>query len=268
MEHKFEDIIYEKRGRVATVMINRPEVLNAFRDKTNRELVVAFDDANNDSQIGVVVLTGTGNKAFSAGGDVKWEQEQALRRKATGGVSAETMPSNEDIFVAVRGVKKPTIAKVRGWCIGGANVLAALCDMTIASETAKFGQNGPRMGSYNPFGVGYLSRIVGEKKAREIWFLCRHYNAHEALEMGLANVVVPDDKLDEEVDKWCKEILVLSPSSLRAMKLLFQLDTEHYTGQWHVGMNMAATYQTTEEAQEGMNAFLEKREPDFWRYIK
>jgi len=178
------------------------------------------------------------------------------------------MPADQDIYIALRRIQKPTIAKVRGWCIGGANVLEALCDITIASETAIFGQNGPRMGSFNPFGCGYLSRIVGEKKAREIWFLCRHYAAQQALEIGLANVVVPDDKLDEEVDKWCNEILVLSPSSLRTLKLLFQLDTEHYTGQWVVGMNAVALYQSSEEAQEGMNAFLDKRAPDFWKYIK
>lgn len=254
----FQDIIYEKKGKIARVTINRPKVHNAFRGITIDEMAQAFNDADMDPNIGVVLLTGAGDKSFSSGGDVNWEKE-----RGNAAWNAAT-----DLYLALRRVNKPTIAVVRGWCVGGANVLALLCDLTIAGESAKFGQNGPRMGSFNAFGAGYLSRVIGEKKAREMWFLCRMYSGQEAIQMGLANWVVPDNKLDEEVEKICNEILSLSPTALRCMKLHFQQDTDKYEGLWEMGRVMAVLYQHTAEAKEGMNAFLEKRKPDFWKNVE
>jgi len=216
---QFQDIIYKKDGHKAQITINRPEVLNAFRQQTYVEFCLACADASADSSIGVLVITGSGNRAFSSGGDVRGYEVKP-------GEDSHVPGFGDNIYETIRKVAKPTVAMVRGWCVGGANVLAAECDITIASETAMFGQNGPRMGSYNPWGFAYMARIVGEKKAREMWFLCRRYTAQEALEMGLVNKVVPDDKLEAEVEQWCEEILSLSPSALEAVKLHFQPDSE------------------------------------------
>lgn len=254
----FQDIIYEKKDRVAKVIINRPKVHNAFTGATINEMVQAWEDAETDNNIGVVVLTGAGDKAFSSGGDVNWEKDRG---------NAVWTAAN-DLYIALRRLTKPTIAVVRGWCVGGANVLALLCDLTIAGESAKFGQTGPRMGSFNAFGAGYLSRVIGEKRAREVWLLCRTYNAQEALQMGMVNWVVPDDRLDAETEKVCNEILSLSPTALKCMKLHFQADTDQYEGMWEIGRVMAVLYQASPEAQEGMNSFLEKRKPDFWKHAK
>lgn len=254
----FQDIIYEKKDRVAKVIINRPKMHNAFRGITVDEMAQAFNDADMDQSIGVVILTGAGEKAFSSGGDINWEKDRGN----------SVWSAANDLYLAVRRISKPTIAVVRGWCVGGANVLALLCDLTISGESGKFGQTGPRMGSFNAFGAGYLSRVVGEKKAREIWFLCRTYGAQEALQMGMINWVVPDDKLDAEVEKICNEILVLSPTALKCLKLHFQQDTDKYEGLWEIGRAMAVLYQHTREGQEGMTAFLEKRKPDFWKHVE
>lgn len=254
----FQDIIYEKKNGVARVIINRPKVHNAFRMQTIIEMAQAWDDADSDNSIGVVITTGAGDKAFSSGGDVNWEKDRG---------DAVWLASN-DLYLAIRRVSKPTIAVVRGWCLGGANVLALLFDLTITGESGKFGQTGPKMGSFNTFGAGYLSRVIGEKKAREMWLLCRTYNAQEALQMGLVNWVVPDDKLDAEVDKICSEILALSPTALKCMKLHFQADTDKYEGQWEIGRAMAVLYQRSAEAKEGMDSFLEKRKPDFFKFLE
>ena len=252
----YEDILYEKTGHIARITFNRPRYLNAMRGQTMTEFIDACHDAAHDHQIGVVVVTGAGNRAFSSGGDVKWERDI--------GAGVNWGPQI-DFYRCVRLIPKPVIAVVRGYCIGGANVLAALCDLTIASETALFGQVGPRMGSFNALGTAYLSRVVGEKKAKEMWFLCKQYNAKEALEMGLVNKVVPDDKLEAEVNAWCEEILKLSPSALSAVKLHFNADSERLMAMMDIGMHAVGLYQSGPEAQEGLNAFLEKRTPDFWK---
>lgn len=261
MSKSFEDIIYVKEGHKAQITINRPDVLNAFRTQTYEEFCIACGNASNDPQIGVLVITGAGSKAFSSGGDVRGYEVPPDGEAKVPGFDA-------NIYETIRKVAKPTLAMVRGWCIGGANVLAAQCDLTIASETAKFGQNGPRMGSYNPWGFAYMARLVGEKKAREIWFLCRKYTAQEALAMGLVNAVVPDDKLEEEVARWCEEILSLSPSALQGIKRHFQADSEHIQGFWDLGTQAIKWYMESDEAQEGVKAFIEKRKPDFWKYRK
>lgn len=259
-KRQFQDIIYKKEGHKAQITINRPEVLNAFRQQTYVEFCLACADASADARIGVLVITGSGKRAFSSGGDVRGYEVKP-------GEESHVPGFGDNIYETIRKVTKPTVAMVLGWCVGGgANVLAAECDITIASETAMFGQNGPRMGSYNPWGFAYMARIVGEKKAREMWFLCRRYTAQEALEMGLVNKVVPDDKLEAEVEQWCEEILSLSPSALEAVKLHFQADSEHIQGFWDLGSQAIRWYMASPEAQEGVQAFLEKRKPDFWKH--
>ncbi len=258
MKMEFQDIIYEKKDRVAKIIINRRQVMNALTARTLNELIEAFLDVAGDRSIGVVVLTGSGDRAFSSGGDVKWELARAR------GEIKETTPIL-DIHNVIRTCPKPTIAAVKGYAIGAGNVMAALCDLTIAADNAIFGQTGPRVGSFNAWGSGYLARVIGQKKARELWFLCRQYTAPQALEMGLVNAVVPLDKLDEEVDKWCKEILTLSPFALRALKLYFNADTEHFAADWNIAVQELEMYQESAEAKEGMAAFLEKRKPDFWK---
>jgi len=258
-DSQFEDIIYSKIGHRAQITINRPDVLNAFRKKTYEEFCLACGDASTDSNIGVLVITGAGKRAFSSGGDVSGYQVPP-------GGESRVVGFDSNIYETIRKVAKPTLAVVRGWCVGGANVIAAQCDLTIASETAKFGQNGPRMGSYNPWGFAYMSRLVGEKKAREMWFLCRRYTAQEALAMGLVNMVVADDQLEAEADKWCEEVLSLSPSALEGIKRHFQADSAHIQGHWDLGDQALRWYMESDEAQEGVNAFLEKRKPDFWKF--
>ncbi|NNE82603.1 MAG: 1,4-dihydroxy-2-naphthoyl-CoA synthase [Alphaproteobacteria bacterium] len=262
----YQDIIYEKADGIATITINRPEVYNAFRAQTVVELIDAFQDSGWDKDIGVIVLTGTGDKAFSTGGD------QSVDSKASGayGTMRGTigMPITE-LQSLIRDVPKPVIARVPGYAIGGGNVLAAICDMTIASENAKFGQVGPKMGSVDPgWGTAYLAHIVGEKKAREIWYMCRQYTAHEAEAMGLVNKVVPLDKLDEEVRAWCEELVERSPTAIAIAKRSFNADTDHINGIGALGMESLRLYYDTEESKEGGNAFREKRKPEFRKYVK
>ena len=262
----YEDIIFEKADGIATITINRPKVYNAFRAQTVVELIDAFQDAGWDKDIGVIVLTGTGDKAFSTGGD------QSVDSKASGayGTMRGTigMPITE-LQALMRDVPKPIIARVRGYAIGGGNVLAAICDMTIASEDAKFGQVGPKMGSVDPgWGTAYLAHIVGEKKAREIWYLCRQYTAHEAEAMGLVNKVVPADQLDAEVRAWCEELVERSPTAIAIAKRSFNADTDHINGIGALGMESLRLYYNTEESKEGGNAFREKRKPEFRKYVK
>ena len=264
-ELDFKDLIYERKyreagGGVIRITFNRPEKLNAWRGVTVAEIHEALDEASHDQTVGVVVLTGAGDKAFSAGGDVEWEGTGALGRI----FRRQPLPPN----VSVRRCRKPLIAAVKGYCIGGANHLAYTCDFTIAAENAIFGQNGPRVGSpADGYLVAYLTRVVGAKKAREIWMLCRRYKAQQALEMGLVNTVVPLDKLDEEVDKWCDEILSLSPGCIEVLKASFDMDIEYMAGNFGLlsGL-MYPQWFDGDEFNEGPKAFMEKRAPNFWKH--
>jgi naphthoate synthase len=257
----YTDILYEKKDGVAWITINRPEVRNAFRTRTVHELIDAFTEARFDPEVGVVVLTGAGDKAFCAGGDQK-------ERGAGGyGRDGERPMDVEALHNAIRHCPKPVIAMVNGYAIGGGHVLHVLCDLTIAAETAIFGQTGPRVGSVDAgFGTGYLARIVGEKKAREIWYLCRQYTAQEALAMGLVNKVVPLAELRAETERWCRELLEKSPTALRLAKQSFNIDSEQRAGVAQFATTALHLYYQTEEALEGRNAFVEKRPPDFRRF--
>jgi len=262
----YDDILYEKRDGVATVTINRPDVLNAFRAQTVDELIAAFQDAWRDRAVGVVVLTGAGNRAFSSGGD------QSERGGEGYGTDRPLAKSDlgldiEELHTIIRAIPKPVIAAVNGYAVGGGHVLHVICDLTVAADTARFGQTGPRVGSVDPgFGTAYLARIVGEKKAREIWYLCRQYTAQEALAMGLVNAVVPAGRLMAEVDSWCREILAKSPTALKIAKASFNADTEQIAGIGAMGMAALSLYYGTEEAMEGRNAFVERRPVDFSRF--
>jgi len=260
---EFEDIRYEKRGGIATITIDRPKVLNAFRAETVEEMLAAMRDAEGDPAIGVVVLAGAGERAFCAGGDNSARASGAEKEGGYGGRGLVGLPI-EELHSAIRDSRKPVIAKVQGYAIGGGNVLATVCDLTIASDKAVFGQVGPRVGSVDPgWGTAYLSRLVGEKRAREIWFLCRRYTAAEAFQMGLVNKVVPADQLDAEVEAWCREILALSPTAIAIAKRSFNADSENIRGIGALGFEALALYYDSEEAKEGTTAFLEKRHPDF-----
>ena len=257
MSTNFTDILYKEEKGVATITINRPKVLNAFRAHTVEELIQAFLKAGWNKAIGVIVLTGVGDRAFSTGGDQS-AHEGNYDGRGTNGMPIEELQS------LIRDVPKPVIARVPGYAIGGGNVLATICDLTIASDKAIFGQVGPRMGSVDPgFGTAYLARVVGEKKAREIWYMCRRYSALEALQMGLCNVVVPHDQLDAEVAKWCEELMEKSPTALAIAKRSFNADSENIRGIGALGMQALALYYQTEESKEGAKAFLEKRKADF-----
>lgn len=255
-EAEYKDILYDETGGVATITFNRPEVLNAFRMGTYEEVTDAINRAGWNKAIGVIVLTGAG-RAFGVGGD-SGDKKSERAGKGILGVPVEAL------HAAIRDVPKPVIAKVRGYAIGGGNVLVTLCDLTVAAETAVFGQVGPKVGSVDPgYGTAYLARIVGEKKAREIWYLCRRYTAAEAMAMGLVNKVVPDADLDAEVARWCAEILDLSPTALAIAKRSFNADTENIRGIANIGFQAVSLYYGTDEAKEGGNAFREKRKPRF-----
>jgi 2-ketocyclohexanecarboxyl-CoA hydrolase len=256
----YSDVLYEKTNGVAWITINRPEVRNAFRTKTVEELTDAFVDARWDRSIGVVVLTGAGDKAFCAGGDQK--------ERGQGGYSPGQRPMDvEALHSAIRHIPKPVIAMVNGFAIGGGHVLHVLCDLSIAADTAVFGQTGPRVGSVDAgHGTGYLARVVGEKKAREIWYLCRQYSAHDALGMGLVNKVVPLPELRGEVEQWCTELLEKSPTALALAKQSFNIDSEPRAGVAQFAHTALGLYYGTEEALEGRNAFVEKRPVDFRKF--
>ena len=259
---EFMDIVYTAEAGVATITINRPEVMNAFRGRTCEELIAAFQRAGWDRSVAVIVLTGAGDKAFCTGGDQS-SHEAGYDGRGTIGLPVE------DLHTVIRDVPKPVIAKVRGYAIGGGNVLATLCDLTLASETAVFGQVGPKVGSVDPgFGTAYLARIVGEKKAREIWYLCRRYSAQEAEAMGLVNRVVPDAELDAEVERWCLELCARSPTAIALAKRSFHADSESIRGISGLGRQALALYYQTEESQEGGRAFRDKRPPEFRKYQK
>jgi 2-ketocyclohexanecarboxyl-CoA hydrolase len=254
---QYEDILYEERDGVAWITINRPKVYNAFRAETCEELTHAVRRAGWNKAIGAIVLAGAGDKAFCTGGD------QSAHEGSYGGTGTIGLPI-EELHSAIRDVPVPVIARVQGFAIGGGNVLATICDFTIASENAVFGQAGPRVGSVDPgWGTAYLARIVGEKKAREIWYLCRRYSAQEALAMGLVNVVVPAAELDNEVARWCAEIMERSPTAIAIAKRSFNADSEHIRALGSLGFEAVALFYQTEESKEGVAAFREKRKPEF-----
>ena len=258
----FQDIIYEEADHVAKITINRPEVYNAFRGQTCEELIQAFQKAGWNNDIGVIVLAGAGEKAFCTGGDQSAHDGQYDGRGTIG------MPV-EELHSVIRDVPKPVIAQVDGFAIGGGNVLAVLCDMTIASDRSIFGQVGPKMGSVDAgFGTAYLARVVGEKKAREIWFMCKRYSAAEALDMGLINHVVPADQLDQEVDEWCAQINTHSPTAMALAKRSFNVDSEQIRAVSSMSMQALKLYYDTDESREGVNALKEKRKADFKKYVK
>lgn len=262
---QYEDIKLEKtEDGIAKVTINRPKVRNAFRPETVIEMQEAFDICRNDSDVGVVILTGEGHEAFCSGGDQKI-------RGHKGYVGNDGIPRLNvlDLQKQIRSLPKPVVAMVAGYAIGGGHVLHVVCDLTIAASNAKFGQVGPKVGSFDGgLGSSYLARIVGQKKAREIWFLCRQYNAEEALEMGLVNCVVPVDQLEEETLKWCREMLQHSPLALRCLKAAMNADCDGQMGLVDLAGNATLLYYMTEEAQEGRKAFVEKRKPDFSKFTR
>ena len=267
IEHmSYEDILYNKQEGVATITINRPKVLNAFRNLTVQEMLDAFNDAWADRKIGALILTGTGERSFCTGGD------QSIRE--TGGYQGKPARSDtgidaEELHLTIRAIPKPVIAAVNGYAIGGGQVLQMICDLSIASDTARFGQVGPRMGSVDPgFGTAYMTRVVGEKKAREIWYLCRQYTAEEALQMGLINKVVPAAQLVDEARTWAREIVAMSPTAIKLAKMSFNADTDHIKGIGAIGMSALALYYNTEESMEGRNAFIERRKADFSKFRK
>lgn len=255
----YEEIIYEKYNGVAKVTINRPEKRNAFTPLTVNELINAFADARDDSSIGVIILTGAGDEAFCSGGD------QSVRGHG-GYVGTDEIPRLNvlDLQRLIRTIPKPVISMVAGYAIGGGHVLHIVSDLTIAADNAVFGQTGPKVGSFDAgYGAGLLAEMVGQKRAREIWYLCRQYNAEEAYEMGMVNKVVPLENLEKETLQWCAEILEKSPTALRFLKASFNAATDGLAGLQQMGGDATLLYYTTEEAKEGRDAFKEKRKPDF-----
>ncbi|MBN1482250.1 1,4-dihydroxy-2-naphthoyl-CoA synthase [candidate division KSB1 bacterium] len=258
----YTDIKYHKLDGIAKITINRPEVRNAFRPLTVKEMMQTFREAEEDPTIGVIILTGEGEKAFCAGGDQKirgdagYKDEQGVHRLNV-----------LEFQRQIRRSAKPVIAMVAGYAIGGGHVLHLMCDLTIAADNARFGQTGPRVGSFDGgFGASYMARIVGQKKAREIWFLCRQYDAQQALDMGLVNAVVPYDKLEEETVQWCREILANSPTAIRCLKAALNADCDGQAGLQELAGAATMLFYMTPEAQEGRNAFNEKRKPDFSKF--
>ena len=261
---EYEDILFQQFEGIAKITINRPQVYNAFRPQTNREMLDAMAYCREASDIGVVVLTGAGDKAFCSGGDQKV--------KGVGGYIDENgVPRLNvlDLHKAIRSIPKPMIAMVNGYAIGGGCVLTVVCDLTIASENARFGQTGPKVGSFDAgFGSTYLARCVGQKKAREIWFLCRQYTAREAEAMGMVNKVVAPEQLEAETVDWCRTILKRSPMAVRMIKRALNAELDGQRGMMEFAGDVTLLYYLMEEAQEGKNAFLEKREPDFGKFPK
>lgn len=259
---EYEDIVYETYDGIAKITINRPEVRNAFRPKTVVELIDAFTVARDDAEIGVIILAGAGDEAFCSGGDQKV-------RGHGGYVGEDQIPRLNvlDLQRLIRVIPKPVIAMVSGYAIGGGHVLHVVCDLTIAADNAIFGQTGPKVGSFDAgYGANYLARIVGHKKAREIWYLCRQYSAEEAEKMGLVNKVVPLDKLEEETVQWAQEILEKSSTAIRFLKASFNADTDGLAGLQQLGGDATLLYYTTDEAKEGRDAFKEKRKPNFKQF--
>jgi naphthoate synthase len=261
---EYKEILFHKYEGIARISINRPQVHNAFTPLTIQEILDAMNLCREDMEVGVIILTGEGGKAFCSGGD------QSVRGHG-GYVGADTVPRLNvlDLQKVIRTISKPVIAAVAGWAIGGGHVLHVVCDLTIAAENARFGQTGPMVGSFDGgFGASYLARIVGQKKAREIWFLCDQYDAKEALDMGLVNKVVPLEELEEAYVNWAKKILKKSPLAIRLLKASFNAELDGQTGIQELAGNATLLYYLSDEAKEGKNAFMEKREPDFSKFPK
>ncbi len=272
---EFKEILYTKYNGRAKITINRPQKLNAFTNLTLQEMIRALLDAWTDSGVGVIIITGSGDRAFSVGGD------QSIRTKGGyagpdeegsgfAGLGNLPLANNHALMLQlIRTIPKPVVAMVNGYAIGGGHVIHVVCDLTVASSNARFGQVGPRVGSFDAgYGSAYLARVVGEKKAREIWYLCRQYSAEEALQMGLVNWVVPPEKLEEEVESICDTLLSHSPTALAALKTSFNADTESIWGIHSMAGIALNLYYGTDEAMEGRNAFMEKRKPDFSKFRK
>ena len=261
---EYSEILFHKYEGIARISINRPKVHNAFTPLTVKEMIDAMYLCREDSEIGVIILTGEGGKAFCSGGD------QSVRGHG-GYVGSDTVPRLNvlDLQKLIRSISKPVIAAVAGWAIGGGHVLHVVCDLSIAADNARFGQTGPMVGSFDGgFGASDLARIVGQKKAREIWYLCDQYDAQEALDMGLVNKVVPLDKLEETYVQWAKKILKKSPLAIRMLKCSFNAELDGQAGIQELAGNATLLYYLSDEAKEGKNAFLEKREPDFSKFPK
>lgn len=261
---EYKEILFTFQDGIAKISINRPQVHNAFTPLTVKEMIDAMNICRDEERIGVIILTGEGGKAFCSGGD------QSVRGHG-GYIGEDTVPRLNvlDLQRQIRSIPKPVIAMVAGWAIGGGHVLHVVCDLSIAAENARFGQTGPNVGSFDGgFGASYLARVVGQKKAREIWFLCDQYDAQEALDMGLVNKVVPLEKLEETTIAWCKKILEKSPLALRMLKSSFNAELDGQAGIQELAGNATLLYYLSEEAKEGKNAFLEKRKPDFSKFPK
>lgn len=261
---EYKEILFHKFEGIARISINRPEKHNAFTPLTVQEMIDAMYLCREDQEVGVIILTGEGGKAFCSGGD------QSVRGHG-GYVGNDTVPRLNvlDLQKMIRSISKPVIAAVAGWAIGGGHVLHVVCDLSIAAENARFGQTGPKVGSFDGgFGASYLARIVGQKKAREIWYLCDQYDAQEALDMGLVNKVVPLEKLEETYVEWARKILKKSPLAIRMLKSAFNAELDGQAGIQELAGNSTLLYYLSEEAKEGKNAFIEKREPDFSKFPK
>jgi naphthoate synthase len=266
---EFEDILYEKSAQIAKITINRPEVRNAFRPQTLRELRRAFDLARDDLEVASIIFTGAGTEAFCSGGDQRirgddgYMGDDEVAREGIGRLDVG------DLHVQIRRLPKPVVAMVAGYAVGGGHILHLVCDLTIAADNARFGQTGPRVGSFDGgFGAGLLARQVGAKRAKEIWFLCRLYDAREAFEMDLVNTVVPLDELQRETVRWCREMAALSPLSLRLLKASFNAAEDGLTGLQQLAHDATLLFYMTEEGQEGRDAYVQGRKPDFSRFPK
>ncbi|HEX9180859.1 MAG TPA: 1,4-dihydroxy-2-naphthoyl-CoA synthase [Burkholderiales bacterium] len=259
----FRDILYDKAEGIARITINRPEVRNAFRPRTVLELSEAFHKAHFDSDVGVIILTGAGGEAFCSGGDQRVRGDDGGYHDESGTPHLNVL----DLQMQIRRLPKPVVAMVAGYAIGGGHVLHLVCDLSIAADNARFGQTGPRVGSFDAgLGAGLMARTVGMKKAKEIWFLCRQYDARQALEMGLVNTVVPLAELEAETVRWCREMLQLSPTALRMIKAGFNADTDGLAGIQELAGNATGLFYMTEEGQEGRDAWLQKRRPNFRKF--
>ena len=262
-ELALEDLLYHHAEGIARITINRPEVRNAFRPETVKELIQAFTHAHLSQDVGVIILTGAGDKAFCSGGDQRVRGEHGGYADSAGVNHLNVL----DLQMQIRRLPKPVVAMVAGYAIGGGHVLHLVCDLTIAADNARFGQTGPMVGSFDAgLGSGLLARTVGLKKAKEIWYLCRQYDAQAALDMGLVNTVVPLAELERETVDWCRRILEMSPTALRMLKSAFNADTDGLAGIQELAGNATGLFYLSDEAREGRDAFLEKRKPDFGRF--
>lgn len=267
--HEYSDVLYEKAESIAKISINRPEVRNAFRPQTLAELKDAFNRARDDLQVGSVIFTGAGTEAFCSGGDQRIRGDDGYIGDDDVADQGVGRLDVGDLHVQIRRLPKPVIAMVAGYAVGGGHILHLVCDMTICGDNARFGQTGPRVGSFDGgFGASLLARNIGVKRAKEVWFLCRHYTAEEALDMGLVNAVVPVDQLERETVAWCREMSHLSPLSLRLLKSSFNAEEDGLTGLQQLSHDATLLFYMSEEGQEGRNAFQEGRAPDFSKFPK